>query len=153
MVQGFLEQVGQKRATHYRLPALPEVSGHEGDDIVPSAGDLVHSGSDIVHSGRDLVHSVPVTELIALQAIAEIARRTPRLPKSEIERILLALCSGRHLTAKELGELVNRDPTRLRLRFLQPLVAAGKLALRYPDKPKRPGQAYTTATAADVGRP
>ena len=150
--QGLLEQVGQKRGTFYRLPSLPGEAVHSGDHLVPSRGDLVHSGPDMVHSGRDLVHSIPVTELPDLQAAAEPARRKARLPKSEMERILLTLCSGRHLTAKELGELVKRDPTRLQLRMHQPLVAAGKLALRHPDKPRRPDQAYTTVTAHDAGR-
>ncbi|MEY6433577.1 Fic family protein [Thioalkalicoccus limnaeus] len=61
-----------------------------------------------------------------------------------MEKILLNLCENRWLTRNQLAELLTRHPDGLRQRFLTPMVEHGLLRLRYPDKPNRTDQAYTT---------
>lgn len=62
-----------------------------------------------------------------------------------MEGIILELCRSRWLTRSELAELLERHPDGLRQRFLNPMVGHGLLRLRYPDKPNRADQAYTTS--------
>jgi hypothetical protein len=44
-----------------------------------------------------------------------------------------------------LAALLNRYPPSLRQRHITPMVAAGKLRLRFPRQGNRPDQAYTSA--------
>ena len=66
--------------------------------------------------------------------------------------LILQLCAGRWLTAKELASLLNRDAENLQSRILAVLVKKNSLALRFPDVPNRPDQAYRAVEgAATVG--
>ena len=60
-------------------------------------------------------------------------------------KLILELCCDQWLTRRELGSLLDRNIDGLRSRFLTPMVEHGLLRLRYPDKPNRVDQAYTTA--------
>ena len=44
---------------------------------------------------------------------------------------------------------MRRDAEKIRERFLNPMVAAGDLALRYPGEPNHPQQSYTTAATPE----
>lgn len=66
------------------------------------------------------------------------------MPK-EMERIILTLCRNRWLTRNEIAGLLDRNSESIRQRFLNPMVEHGLLSLRYPDKPNRVDQAYSTA--------
>ena len=79
-----------------------------------------------------------------LLRIAAPARSQQRLPPQQMEAIILDLCRERWLTRNQLAELLARHPDGLRQRFLNPMVTHGLLCLRYPDKPNRTDQAYTT---------
>ena len=73
------------------------------------------------------------------------ARAKARLPAAEVRNLIASLCSGRWLTARELGGLMNRDPENLQERFLTAMVREGALELRFPGVRNRPDQAYRTA--------
>jgi len=143
--RGFLEQVGQKRGTVYRLvgtgAAAASGSAH-------GAGDSSHR-ADSSHIGkRDSSHRPARPDdarIAALRGIAAPAQASRRLPPNETRAIIVRLCDGRYLDAALLSELMARNPNSLRSRFLSPMVAEGLLVRRYPDEPNRPDQAYTTA--------
>ncbi|MEN9654398.1 MAG: hypothetical protein RL235_510 [Chlamydiota bacterium] len=61
-----------------------------------------------------------------------------------MEQVILRLCQGSWLTRRELAELLDRSLDGLRSRFLTQMVGHGLLRLRYPDKPNRADQAYST---------
>ncbi|WP_147430938.1 hypothetical protein [Thiocapsa rosea] len=105
--------------------------------IMSEAGDSVHKPGDSLHKAGDIVHSD------VLLTIAAPARNQQRLQPDEMEKIILELCRGRWLTRNQLAELRDRNPDGLRSRFLTPIVAHGRLRLRYPDKPNRVDQAYS----------
>lgn len=129
VAKGALVQEGQGRWSRYRLPE----TSHSVHKV---AGDSVHKAA------RDSVHGAE------LLAIAQHARSQKRLQPAEMERIILELCQGRWLTRNQLSELLDRNPDGLRSRFLTPMVAHGRLRLRYPDKPNRADQAYTAGDSA-----
>jgi ATP-dependent DNA helicase RecG len=144
VARGALVQEGQGRWSRYRLPDTGHVLSETGDslhnrgDSVHNAGDSVHKTGDSVHKAGDSVHSD------ALLTIAAPARNQQRLQPDEMEKIILELCQGRWLTRNQLAELLDRNPDGLRSRFLTPMVAHGRLRLRYPDKPNRVDQAYSS---------
>ena len=72
------------------------------------------------------------------------AREKARLPKKELEEIILTLCDGYYLTLPVLCQLLNRQPDPLRKSYLKPLTNQSKLTLAFPRTPTDPRQAYTT---------
>jgi ATP-dependent DNA helicase RecG len=64
------------------------------------------------------------------------------LPAAAMRNLIAALCTQRWLTSRELGALLQRDADNLQTRFLTAMVREGRLALRFPDVPNRPDQAY-----------
>ena len=145
--RGFLLQDGQKRWATYRLPPdaasvrstqKSEDSAHKLDSSHKEAWDSSHS-----------LEELPQEELDALKTVAAPAFYSGRLPVEDTRRIILQLCSNRFLTAAHLGDLMSRSQAALRSRFLTPMVNDGLLRLRYPDKPNRPDQAYTTTKDGD----
>ncbi len=64
-----------------------------------------------------------------LWQIASLAREKRRLTPQEMQEIILALCTGRYLTAERVGSLVDRNPEHMRNRYLTPLVEQGLLTL------------------------
>lgn len=125
-----LVQEGQGRWSRYRLPGA--------DHSEHKPGDSEHKGGGSKHKAGGSEHN---DELLR---VAARARNQHRLQPDEMEGIILDLCQGRWLTRSELAELLDRHPDGLRQRFLNPMVGHGLLRLRYPDKPNRADQAYTS---------
>jgi hypothetical protein len=84
-----------------------------------------------------------------LLEIARPIRQTQRAAPALVEATILALCAVEYLSLQRLADLLNRNPTRLRTRYLKPLLRTGRLALRYPDKPNHRHQAYRTVAQGD----
>ena len=142
VAKGALLQEGQGRWSRYRLPDAG-CSLHKDRDSEHKAEDSVHKVASSIHKAETSEHSED------LLAIAATARNQQRLQPDEMERIILGLCHGRWLTRNHLAELLDRHPDGLRSRFLTPMVAHGRLRLRYPDKPNRADQAYTADDLVD----
>ena len=134
---GHLVSDRRRRWTTYRLPG-------EGtsEPSVFAAGDSSHSRPDSSHLAPDSSHSEEVEP--TLQEIAEPVARSGRVTTELMDLTLCKLCSGRFLTAEELGRLLNRSAANLRSRHLSRLVVSGRLRPRFPEATNRPDQAYTT---------
>ena len=61
-----------------------------------------------------------------------------------MRQTIFALCSGRFLSKRNLGDLLGRDAGNLQERFLTKFVQEGALELKFPDEINRPDQAYRT---------
>ncbi len=135
---GLLTQQNQRRWASYRVagdsPQMLDSSPHS--DQVPPVIDL-NSGVDSLRNHPDSPHNNP--ELLSL---AEPARLKARLPPPDMQALIVQLCAGRWLTAKELASLLNRDAENLQSRILAVLVKKNSLVLRFPEVPNRPDQAY-----------
>ena len=68
----------------------------------------------------------------------------PRLMPELTKTIIRNLCSGGYLTADQIGKLMDRGKDKLQKKFLAVMVADGELALRFPEQPTHPDQAYRT---------
>ena len=151
VAQKALHQEGAGRWTRYRLldsPHTPDRSVHKGGDSVHNEDDSVHNEGDSVDKGGHSVQSATFSDQQRqlLEELATPARNHRRLSPAEMEQIILRLCRDHWLTRSQLGELLQRNADSIRSRFLTPMVARGYLRLRYPDKPNRSDQAYTTAS-------
>ena len=62
-----------------------------------------------------------------------------------MENVIRNLCENRWLSRRQIADLLNRNLDSLRTRFLTPMVERQILYLRYPDKPNRVDQAYSTS--------
>lgn len=77
--------------------------------------------------------------------LAANARNTKRIKKSEMDEIILQMCSVKALTVKELTELLNRNSDTLRKGYISRLLKESKFVLKYSDNINHPFQAYLAA--------
>ena len=131
--RGFLDQLGQKRGSCYRLPnwAAPVKSGATA--LAPEATALAPGASALApEQDRRLL------------AIAKPARDKKKLIPSLTRTIIRNLCQGHFLTADQVGALMDRGKDKLQKNFLADMVQNQVLELRYPEQPTHPDQAYRT---------
>jgi X-X-X-Leu-X-X-Gly heptad repeat protein len=135
--RGFLEQIGLKRGSSYRLPlwASPLASG--ASPLTAGTPPLT-AGTSPLAAGAS-----PVSNPLLLE-IARPAREKKKLVPELTKRLIQRLCQNEPLTAEQLGELLDRRKEKLQENFLAQMVANGELQLRYPDQLTHPEQAYRT---------
>lgn len=78
----------------------------------------------------------------SLMKAAGEARAKGKLPRAEMESILMAVCRDQYVTRSCLAALLHREPNALRQQYLRPLVEAEKLRLAFPTAPTHHLQAY-----------
>jgi len=117
----------------------------EGDSIRSGPGDSARNGGDSIRSEPLQGPSEDADQGRAMEVIARPIAERERAPTTQVRQVILQLCQGRYLSADQLGKLLHRHPARIRHVYLKPLVAEGKLRLRFPASTNRPDQAYTTA--------
>ena len=148
--RGFLDQIGQKRGTSYRLPAWASSAVAGASSLAPGASALTGGASSLAPGASS--HTAEASALVAetssevdpqLLEIAKPARDKPRLMSELTKTIIRRLCSERYLTADQIGALMDRGKDKLQKNFLAGMVADGELTLRFPDQPTHPDQAYT----------
>jgi ATP-dependent DNA helicase RecG len=146
VAKGFLEQIGQKRGTAYRLytsnPPKSEDSPHTDSNSSP------HTDSNSSPHNGDLPHSLDglsEVDSARLREFAMPAVASRRLRPEESRYIILQLCTDIFLTSAQIARFMNRSPKGIQERFLAPMVKEGMLTLKYPLERTRPDQAYMAA--------
>jgi ATP-dependent DNA helicase RecG len=142
-----LESDNRRRWATYRFKEGPPerglFDGPEGSmDSPHKEGDSPHKEGDSPRKEGDSSHKdeTPRIEIPeTAQKVAMGQRSAPQL----MEAAIIDLCTGRYWTVNQLAEMLKRHPAGLRDRYVSPLVAAGKLKLRFPRQGNRPDQAYT----------
>jgi len=159
--RGLLVSDNRRRWTTYRLgevqrPLLPVAKAAGGSSpLPPSSSPLPPSSSPLEPSssgmqpdsiGMQGSGSGPMTLSMddELRAIAAPVAARGKAAAAVVRATILNLCSGRYLSADQLGTVLHRNPARIQARFLAPMVRDGLLALRFPEAPNRADQAYTT---------
>lgn len=156
---GFLDSDNRRRWATYRFKensrqqglfeALEPIgdSSHKAVDSLHKAGDSSHLGGDSSHLGGDSSHlggdPSAVENILAVPEVVTQVAQAGKVFRELMEEAILEVCSGRYWTLSQLAELLNRHPAGLRNRYISPMVAAGKLRLRFPRQGNRPDQAYT----------
>ena len=151
--RGFLEQIGLKRGSSYRLPlwASPHPSGTPplasgASPLASGASPLASGASPLAGGASPLAGGAsPVSNPMLLE-IARPAREKKKLVPELTKRLIQRLCQNEPLTAEQLGESLDRRKEKLQENFLAQMVANGELQLRYPDQLTHPEQAYRTSS-------
>jgi len=83
--------------------------------------------------------------------MAAVLNGRKRAKPAEVNRVLLALCTGRFLTLPDLARLTGRTYDTIRVHYVPRLVESGSLEQRYPDQPTHRGRAYRTVAGKGDG--
>ena len=164
--RGFLEQIGQKRGSSYRLPTWPSSLLPAASSLPPAASSLALGAPPLAPGAPPLAFEAPpfapvapptaqgappvsrnATDLAIYSELLEIARparEKKKLIPSLTRKIVLSLCEGKFVSADQLSQLMDRGKEKLKENFLSEMVASGELELLYPRQPTHPGQAYRT---------
>lgn len=111
-------------------PSTPAPPPSEPAPAIPSEADL-----------EARLEGVPAVLLPQVRA-AVVKGRSPR---DVLHPLILEICYRRDwTTAKQLARWLDMHQRSLTERHLGPLVRAGRLELKYPERPSSPGQAYRT---------
>lgn len=167
----FLKTSGRGKGTVYHIPgAQPPTpddvfstltlapSGKPSDlsseHLSGNSEHLTASSEGLKVDGLDMliIHALDEIKpdiLVQLTAIASPAKSNKKYPKEKMIELLKKLCTGRYLTLKVLGLLLDRSEDYLRLHFLNPLVDKRELRRAFPANPNDPRQAYTAVVEGD----
>lgn len=111
-------------------PSTPTPPPPEPTPAIPSEADL-----------EARLEGVPTVLLPQVRA----AVLTGRSPRDVLHPLILEICYRRDwTTAKQLARWLDMHQASLTERHLGPLVRAGRLELKYPERPSSPRQAYRT---------
>ena len=162
--RGLLERLGRGKGCAYQLPEPRRPrGGGSSEQHIPSsehsATSSEHSGASSEHYEHDSEHSSASSEhsedaplspnsLRKLPAVQALAGRK-RVSKPEMEAAILAVCAGRFVTLPIIAGVVQRSPDSVRNHYLRPLLAEGRMELRYPGATNDPRQAYRTVSTGE----
>ena len=132
-------------------PEEPRDSSHKTGDSSRKDEDSSRKDGDSSHKDEDSSHkeTIPRNEM---PKTALVVANSERASPHHVQAAILDLCQERYLTVNQLAGLLNRNPAGLRNRHITPLVAAGRLKLRFPRQGNRPDQAYTAVDTAIAPR-
>lgn len=77
-----------------------------------------------------------------LKNLAAPVREKGRVNKELIQTTIIEICSADYLTLRTLADLLGRTSDSLRNHYVNPMIKAGRLVLRFPNNPKHPQQGY-----------
>jgi ATP-dependent DNA helicase RecG len=146
-------------------PFIPMSSSSSASDrsssvLMPSSSVLAAGSSTLPQQWNE--HGYLLTDQLPLPVINDLSRLSPvlrahlaglaagprqkkKMPREELEQVILAVCQGHYLTLQALAELLCRKPVSLRNDYLSPMVRARILSLAFPTTPTHERQAYCAA--------
>lgn len=110
-------------------------SGH----YVPASGHTVGSSG---HCDDSPVYLSSLAN--KLQGLLSGKPLAKRMPRSQMEDLIVDLCHGEFATLRDLASVLGRSDESLRKHYLNPLVDEGRLVRKFP-APSHPRQAYKRA--------
>ncbi len=111
-----------------------------------SSPDLTQNSPDLPLSSPDLTLSSPdLSFKTAEEKISELARKNKKLSQSEIQEIIVQLCSLRPQSLQRLSQLLGRTSKYIRETLIKALLNNHRLQYLYPDQISHPKQAYLSS--------
>lgn len=177
--RGFLKRLGSGRGSYYELtgeyrssrqdaePTLfdraPDFqasdnsshdsagSFHDSESSFQDSAGSFHDSENNFHDSDEEPGSETerTSDWDELRKIAEPVAEMGRVPSERMEETLLRLCSDDYRTKQELAELVQRKPEYLQQGYLTPMVKAGKLQPRHPERMTHWHQAYIACSQSE----
>lgn len=93
----------------------------------------------------DSIEVLDAEFLRSLEALAAVPRANKRMERSDLEEVILLLCTAQFITIRVLAAVVNRGERTLRQDYLWKLCREKRLRRAFPDTPNHEKQAYTRA--------
>ncbi len=143
-----LEAKGKGRSTYYIAGSnLLKVIDEKLVDSAPVPADSAPVPADSAPVPADSApvpaDSTPKVDVeIPTYIIDKIDRISKRGKTTEIEDIIIELCSLRPFKLMEISKLINRSPKYLLRKYIQPLMKKGELEYLYKEMDNHPEQAY-----------
>lgn len=122
-------------------------SGHK-PFAIPAEGEPIRDGEGCLLTPKldaPVIDSLsPLTQSLRVELEARVAlpRARPRLDPVDMERAILAVCTGRYIRLSALAELLKRNADSLRKSHLDRLVKEGRLLRAFPLTPNHEMQSY-----------
>lgn len=133
---GMLVKHGETRGAEYTLPGkcyrafteLPEDT----------------SSPDLFSNSPDLTSNSPNLTRLLSEKLTEwkYTKMPGKLNANRMQELIVLLCREQWLSLSELSALLDRDSKSLQDQYLTPMLAAGKIQLKFKDTPNHPKQAY-----------
>jgi ATP-dependent DNA helicase RecG len=139
--QGFLSTKGGRRWAQYTVAISS--SHHKGPTSHHRDPSSHHKDPNSHHNQADSVSGDRQRAENRHMAAAVASKR--RTQPDQVDAAILALCSEAEHTLEQLVTILDRSPVTLRNHYLRRLTKEGRLALKYPQQPTHPQQAYRTA--------
>lgn len=152
--QGYLKAHGERRGRSYTV-CLPSPKEQDSEDKTPSSEHKEprseHKEPRSEHKGPRSEHKTTSDNAKPMNLLTKV-QGSRRAPRSQVEEAVLAYCSDHWRTLEEIAAAVARSESTVRTHYLAPLLEAGQLQRKYPDKPNHPGQAYraTSSTGGTI---
>ncbi len=139
----------RQSGTFTTILRLPVIEGKAAEVAKPQGGDYAGQSHQHEPDSHQLLGDPLATLPFELATL--LATLKGRVPSQALRSGILSLCAWHALTADELATLLQRDRHYLRNKHLIPMVRDGELALRFPENPNHPRQAYTLRSELSRG--
>lgn len=138
---------GAGPSTYYQLAVLPELPLFQAGtgDPVQDAGEPMINADDLATDASDLATNTGDLPEGLRRALDTL---TPKARQERLWPVIVWLCAIRPHSAEQLGRLLDRQATHLKVKHLKPLrIEAGYLQYTHPEVINHPEQAYQTTAA------
>lgn len=138
---------GAGPSTYYQLAVLPELPLFQAGtgDPVQDAGEPMINADDLATDAGDLATNTGDLPEGLRRALDTL---TPKARQERLWPVIVWLCAIRPHSAEQLGRLLDRQATHLKVKHLKPLrIEAGYLQYTHPEVINHPEQAYQTTAA------
>ncbi len=152
---GLLQQKGRGSATWYqpteKMMGENAVATGSPDGSAGDSGSLSRDPDRLSRDPDSLDKEDEDRHTAARQALlaalpgdlgARIGALGRRSPPDAVREVVVELLHQRPWRLEELGHLLQRNPEYVRQRYVQPLLAAGRIRMTRPEVPNDPEQAY-----------
>lgn len=87
---------------------------------------------------------ISIVEVFPEEIRNKISKLKKWSPSSEMESLIIELCSVKPLSLSEISSLLSRKPVSIRYQYIIPLLKHGMLFYTIPEMLNHPNQKYTT---------
>lgn len=123
------------------------IPGHEFNRLVTMDGST--GGGGLTMDGKDQVDTISADIKTLMAAMPDKLRRevvraqlSARLKSEPALDLVVNLCKWRELSLSEISELLSKSPPHVSSKYVQPLLADGKITYTVPEMIQHPHQKY-----------
>ena len=116
--------------------------GDNGNNIGDNGENIGGNTDNLGGNNDNLIKQTNDSEEKYILEIVSLTAKKKRLSPEIMMDLIIKICSIKPLSAKELGNYLNRDSEFIQKEYVSKLIKENKLFLLYPDKLQSPNQKY-----------